>query len=128
MLKVENLNFRYNKFSRPVLNGADLELKPGEIGILLGKNGSGKTTLFKNILGIHKPDSGKIFFEEEDLLKISRKERSSANGAAVLCSVKNFCARHAYWSHPAMLRKKPQKMKSKKRNDPSWQTTMKHLV
>ena len=76
MLKVENLNFRYNKFSRPVLNGADLELKPGEIGILLGKNGSGKTTLFKNILGIHKPDSGKIFFEEEDLLKMSRKERA----------------------------------------------------
>lgn len=76
MLKVENLNFRYNKFSRPVLNGADLELKPGEIGILLGKNGSGKTTLFKNILGIHKPDSGKIFFEEEDLLKMSRKDRA----------------------------------------------------
>ena len=76
MLKVENLNFRYSKFSRPVLNGADLELKEGEIGILLGKNGSGKTTLFKNILGIHKPDSGKILFEGEDLLKMSRKERA----------------------------------------------------
>ena len=76
MLKVENLNFRYSKFSRPVLNGANLELKPGEIGILLGKNGSGKTTLFKNILGIHKPNSGKILFEGEDLLKMSRKERA----------------------------------------------------
>ena len=76
MLKVENLNFRYNKFSRPVLNGASLELKPGEIGILLGKNGSGKTTLFKNILGINKPDSGNILFEGEDLLKMSRKDRA----------------------------------------------------
>ena len=76
MLKVENLSFRYSKFSRPVLNGASLELQPGEIGILLGKNGSGKTTMFKNILGIHKPGSGRILFEGEDLLKMSRKERA----------------------------------------------------
>ena len=76
MLNVENLSFRYSKFSRPVLAGASLELKPGEIGILLGKNGSGKTTLFKNLLGIHKPGSGKILFEGEDLLKMSRKERA----------------------------------------------------
>ena len=76
MLKVENLNFRYRKFSGTVLNGASLELNPGEIGILLGKNGSGKTTLFKNILGIHKPNSGRILFEGEDLLKMSRKERA----------------------------------------------------
>ena len=76
MLKVENLKFQYNKFSRPVLNGANLELKPGEIGILLGKNGSGKTTLFKNILGIHKPSDGTIWFEDENLLKMSRKERA----------------------------------------------------
>ena len=76
MLKVDNLTFRYSKFSRPVLNGASLELKPGEIGILLGKNGSGKTTLFKNILGINKPISGRILFEGEDLLKMSRKERA----------------------------------------------------
>ena len=76
MLNVENVNFRYSKFSRPVLNGASLELKPGEGGVLLGKNGSGKTTLFKNILGINKPGSGKILFEGENLLKMSRKERA----------------------------------------------------
>lgn len=76
MLNVENVSFRYGKFSRPVLNGASLELKPGEIGILLGKNGSGKTTLFKNILGIHRPSSGRILFEGENLLKMSRKERA----------------------------------------------------
>ena len=76
MLNVENLNFRYSKFSHPVLNGASLELKAGEIGILLGKNGSGKTTLFKNILGIHKPAGGSIQFDGENLLKMSRKERA----------------------------------------------------
>ena len=76
MLKVENLCFRYSKNGDPVLNGACLELKQGEIGILLGKNGSGKTTLFKNILGIEKPQSGEIRFAGENLLKMSRRERA----------------------------------------------------
>ena len=40
MLKIENLRFRYSKYSKSVLNGIDLELADGEIGILLGKNGS----------------------------------------------------------------------------------------
>jgi len=76
MLKVDNLYFRYSKTGNPVLNGASLELRQGEVGILLGKNGSGKTTLFKNILGIEKPESGTIRFDGEDLLKMSRRERA----------------------------------------------------
>ena len=76
MLKVENLHFRYSKNGKSVLNGVELELGRGEVGILLGKNGSGKTTLFKNILGINAPKSGKIFFEGEDLLKMNRRERA----------------------------------------------------
>ena len=76
MLKVENLQFRYNRSGLPVLNGADLELKQGEIGILLGKNGSGKTTLFKNILSIERPTGGSIQFDGENLLKMPRKERA----------------------------------------------------
>ena len=76
MLSVENVGFRYSKFSHPVLNGATLELKAGEVGILLGKNGSGKTTLFKNLLGINKPTGGKILFDGENLLKMPRRERA----------------------------------------------------
>ena len=76
MLKVENLHFQYGNLGRPVLNGASLELKQGEVGILLGKNGSGKTTRFKNILGIEKPNSGAIHFDGEDLLKMNRRERA----------------------------------------------------
>ena len=76
MLRVENLHFQYGKNSRFVLSGASLELKQGEIGILLGKNGSGKTTLFKNILGIEKPQSGEIRFEGENLLKMNRRDRA----------------------------------------------------
>ena len=76
MLKVKDLQFRYSKSGAGVLNGASLELKQGQIGILLGKNGSGKTTLFKNILGIEKPSGGSISFDGENLLKMNRRERA----------------------------------------------------
>ena len=76
MLKVENLSFRYSAAGNPVLDKVCLELKQGEIGILLGKNGSGKTTLFKNILGIEKPKSGAIHFDGENLLKMKRRDRA----------------------------------------------------
>ena len=75
MLKVDALHFAY-AHGTPVLNGASLELEQGQIGIILGKNGSGKTTLFKNILGIEKPKSGRITFDGENLLKMSRRERA----------------------------------------------------
>lgn len=76
MLKVENLHFSYGGHGNPVLKGVSLELKQGQVGILLGKNGCGKTTLFKNVLGIEKPQGGRIFFDGENLLKMKRRERA----------------------------------------------------
>ena len=76
MLSCNNVTFRYDRSGLPVLRGASLELEQGQIGILLGKNGSGKTTLFKNILGIHKPSSGEILFQGQNLSKLSRRERA----------------------------------------------------
>lgn len=76
MLKINDLTFQYSRFSPAVLNGIDLELDRGEIGIVLGKNGSGKTTLFKTILGIEKPQSGSVIFAGENLLKLSGRERA----------------------------------------------------
>ena len=76
MLTINDLHFRYGKRSPIVLDGVDLTLRDGEIGVVLGKNGSGKTTLFKTILGIQKPESGSIRFDGEDLLKMKRQERA----------------------------------------------------
>jgi iron complex transport system ATP-binding protein len=76
MLKVNDLHFRYSRTGKPVLNGASLELKQGQIGIVLGRNGSGKTTLFKNILGIEKAQRGRIDFDGENLLKMNRRDRA----------------------------------------------------
>ena len=76
MLEIQDLSFRYSHRSPLVLDHIDLQLRDGEIGILLGKNGSGKTTLFKNILGIPKPLSGSVRFDGEDLLNMNRRERA----------------------------------------------------
>lgn len=76
MLKLENVTFRYAKRSRPVLNGVSMELEAGGIGILLGKNGSGKTTLFTNILGLSKPESGRISLDGEELSALPMRERA----------------------------------------------------
>jgi iron complex transport system ATP-binding protein len=76
MLSIEKLSFRYGKRTPPVLNGVNMRLDAGEIGILLGKNGSGKTTLFKNILGILSPTGGSICFYGENLLKMPQRERA----------------------------------------------------
>ena len=76
MLEIRDLHFRYGKRSPVVLDGVDLTLADGEIGVVLGKNGSGKTTLFKNILGIRKPERGEIRFDGEDLLTMKRQERA----------------------------------------------------
>lgn len=76
MLQIENLCFRYGRHRPWVLNGINLQLQQGEIGVLLGKNGSGKTTLFKTILGILKPELGSIHFDGENMLRMNRLERA----------------------------------------------------
>lgn len=76
MLNIQGLSFGYSRRSAPVLKNLSMELGEGEIGILLGRNGSGKTTLFKNILGINRPSGGRMSFDGEDLLKMTRKERA----------------------------------------------------
>ncbi len=49
------------------LDGATIRVPRGKITLLIGPNGSGKTTLLNVIAGVYKADSGKIFFEGEDI-------------------------------------------------------------
>ncbi len=60
MLKVENLNTFYGKAQ--ILFDMALEVKRGEVNVLLGRNGAGKTTTFKSIMGIVFPQSGTIIY------------------------------------------------------------------
>ncbi|OQY29709.1 MAG: hypothetical protein B6244_02670 [Candidatus Cloacimonetes bacterium 4572_55] len=64
ILEIEGLTktYRVGFFNRPysALNGVDLKIEPNEIFGYLGPNGSGKTTTIKSILGLIRPDGGKI--------------------------------------------------------------------
>lgn len=80
MLEISNLSFKYSKNSPTVLDNISMNLKTGEIGILLGKNGSGKTTLFKNILGLCNLQKGSIKSEDVELTRLSPKQRARIVG------------------------------------------------
>jgi len=62
---------------RRVVNGVSLEVDKGEIVGLLGPNGAGKTTTFYMITGIVKPESGKVWINEEDITNFPMYKRAN---------------------------------------------------
>ena len=59
MISITDLSFQYPS-GKNVFKNLNLNLEAGKIYGLLGKNGAGKTTLIKNILGLRRPQKGKI--------------------------------------------------------------------
>src|ERR1035437_8415507 len=73
-LRAENLVKKYG--SRTVVKGVSLELNQGEIVGLLGPNGAGKTTSFYMIVGLIKPNGGRIFLDETEITSLPVYKRA----------------------------------------------------
>lgn len=71
MIIIENLqkSFKNNN----VLRGVDLEIKKGESMVIIGGSGSGKSVLLKLIIGILKPDKGRIIIDGVDMTTLDEK-------------------------------------------------------
>jgi branched-chain amino acid transport system ATP-binding protein len=65
ILAVKDLNVSYQKLH--VVFDVSLEIRPGEVVVVVGRNGAGKTTLFRTISGFLKQDRGSILFKGEDI-------------------------------------------------------------
>jgi branched-chain amino acid transport system ATP-binding protein len=65
MIVVEDLHKHFGGFH--AVDGASLKIAPGSITGLIGPNGAGKTTLFNVIAGVHKPTSGRVVMDGEDI-------------------------------------------------------------
>ncbi|GAA1329912.1 ABC transporter ATP-binding protein [Saccharothrix algeriensis] len=66
-LRFDRVGFRYPGTDRPVLDGLDLTVRPGEVLAVVGRNGAGKTTLIKLLTGLLRPAEGRITLDGADL-------------------------------------------------------------
>jgi len=61
---------------RRVVNGVSIYVNPGEIVGLLGPNGAGKTTTFNIVVGIIRPDEGKVRYQDRNITRLPMHERA----------------------------------------------------
>ena len=73
-LEVRSIAKSYDR--RAVLHDVSLEVHRGEVVGLLGPNGAGKTTCFYSVMGLVKPDSGRIFLDEQDITELPMYRRA----------------------------------------------------
>jgi lipopolysaccharide export system ATP-binding protein len=74
ILRAENIKKKYG--SRTVVKGVSVEVGQGEIVGLLGPNGAGKTTSFYMIVGLIRPNEGKIFLDAQEITSLPMYKRA----------------------------------------------------
>lgn len=74
MIRIEHL---YKSFgSTTVLKDISVEYSPGKCNMVIGASGSGKTVLLKTLIGLYEPDSGNIWYGEENLAAMTYEQKT----------------------------------------------------
>jgi ATP-binding cassette subfamily B protein len=66
-VRAEGLTFRYQPHGPPAVDGADLDVRPGQLVAIVGRSGSGKSTMGRLLLGLYPPSEGRVLLDDIDL-------------------------------------------------------------
>ncbi|MFC2158248.1 ABC transporter ATP-binding protein [Acidobacteriota bacterium] len=72
MIRIADLHKTFG--GKAVLQGIDLSVSRGEIAVIIGQSGSGKSVLIKHLVGLIKPDKGKIYIDGEEITSMSEAQ------------------------------------------------------
>lgn len=73
MIEVKDIHKSFG--DNEVLKGISATFKPGVTSLIIGSSGSGKTTLMKNMVGLHEPDKGSVYYDDRDFTRLDMAER-----------------------------------------------------
>jgi phospholipid/cholesterol/gamma-HCH transport system ATP-binding protein len=93
MIRLENVYLTLG--DSPILKDISFSIEKGETGVMLGASGSGKTTILRIILGLYRPDAGRVFVNgdeitglgEDELYKVREKMGMVFQGGALFDSL-----------------------------------------
>ena len=79
-VRAEGLTFRYQPHGPPAVDGADLEVAPGQVLAIVGRSGSGKSTMGRLLLGLYSPSAGRVLLDGIDLATLHPRSVRSQIG------------------------------------------------
>ena len=66
-IELSHISFRYDPNMPLLIDDLSMKIEPGEFVALVGESGSGKSTLMRILLGFEKPETGSVFYDNQDL-------------------------------------------------------------
>ncbi|MDD5281944.1 MAG: ABC transporter ATP-binding protein [Candidatus Omnitrophica bacterium] len=75
MIEIQKLNKKFN--NSPVLNDLNLSISKGQTCVIIGRSGCGKSVLLKHIVGLLKPDRGKVLVNQKEVAALNELELSA---------------------------------------------------
>jgi phospholipid/cholesterol/gamma-HCH transport system ATP-binding protein len=75
MIQIENLYKSFN--NHKVLDGLSLTIESGKTTVIIGRSGCGKSVLLKHIIGLLKPDQGRLLIDNQDIAELDEQKFNS---------------------------------------------------